>query len=66
MATETKLRKMIAGSLNKARTKIRSYTGLYTNDALVRGPVMDRHQGGLRGGPTRGAACLPEPGGGSH
>jgi len=35
MAPETKLREMVAGSLNKARTKIRSYTGLYTRDALV-------------------------------
>src|SRR4051812_18263578 len=36
MAAETKLREMIVGSLNKARTKIRSYTGLYASDALVR------------------------------
>jgi hypothetical protein len=35
MALETKLRELIAGSLNKARTKIRSYSGLYANDALV-------------------------------
>jgi len=32
---ETKLREIITGSLNKARTKIRSYTGLYVSDALV-------------------------------
>src|SRR3954447_3725587 len=35
MATETKLRETIAGSFNKARTKIRSYAGLYASDALV-------------------------------
>lgn len=29
------LRKVIVGSLNKVRTKIRSYAGLYANEALV-------------------------------
>ena len=35
MAAEPKLREMIVATLNKARTKIRSYAGLHESDALV-------------------------------